>query len=127
MSDFLTRIETFLTRHRMLPTVFGVIVLRDAGFVFDLRQGRSPRLKTAQLVDDFMAAYTHERQRKKQAHAAERAIAGKAASKAAARRAVAAGRAAARRDAVADALAEAKAIPDGGAGAAAPLAATPPP
>lgn len=51
---FLAEVETFLTETGMPPTAFGREVLRDGNFVSDLRKGRSPNLKVAQRVLEFI-------------------------------------------------------------------------
>lgn len=54
--EFLARIEAFLKERRMSPTRFGREAVADPSFVFTLRTGRSPGLKTAERVLAFMAA-----------------------------------------------------------------------
>jgi hypothetical protein len=54
--DFRAEIESFLERHDMKPAVFGQQALHDPKFVFDLRQGRSPSVKTIEKVRAWMAA-----------------------------------------------------------------------
>ena len=57
LSDtFLSTVEHFLHEHDVKPTVFGREAAGDPNFVFDLRNGRSPSLKLAQRVLDFIAA-----------------------------------------------------------------------
>jgi hypothetical protein len=53
--DFSAEIEAFLERHDMKPAVFGQQALHDPKFVFDLRQGRSPSIKTIEKVRAWMA------------------------------------------------------------------------
>jgi len=57
LDAFLADVEAFLERHRMEPTRFGVDALKDPKFVFDLREGRAPRLPTVDRVRAFMDAY----------------------------------------------------------------------
>lgn len=56
---FLADVETFLERHAMDPTRFGVEALKDPRFVFDLRAGRAPRLSTVDRVRRYMAESPH--------------------------------------------------------------------
>jgi sulfate adenylyltransferase subunit 2 len=60
--QFLDDIEQFLSRSGMDPTALGKQVLGDPSFVFDLRQGRSPRARTIDTVRDWMRLYAHEAQ-----------------------------------------------------------------
>ena len=50
-------IENFLRRTRMPPARFGRLAARDPRLVFDLRNGREPRLTTALRVEHFMNKY----------------------------------------------------------------------
>lgn len=50
-------VETFLTRHRMAPTVFGRHAAQDPRLVADLRAGRAPRPPLDQRVRGFMQGY----------------------------------------------------------------------
>lgn len=52
----LLRIERYLRRSRMKPTKFGRTVVRDPRFVFDLRQGREPRIITERRVHEWLDA-----------------------------------------------------------------------
>lgn len=52
----LAEIKRFLKQHDMSPSVFGRAALNDPGFVFDFERGRSPSLKTAARVEEFMRA-----------------------------------------------------------------------
>jgi hypothetical protein len=54
--QLLTDVEAHLRATGMRPTNFGKEALGDPGFVFDLRNGRSPSLKVAARVYEFMAA-----------------------------------------------------------------------
>ncbi len=56
-SDFLRLVEAFLQKHDWTPTRFGRELAGDPQFVFDLREGREPRLETRQRICDAMAAY----------------------------------------------------------------------
>lgn len=61
----LLRIERHLKMRRMPPTRFGREALGDPKFVFNLRDGRQPRLATVQRVVDYLDA--HEVQHDEQA------------------------------------------------------------
>lgn len=54
--QFLGEIEAFLRDRKMDATAFGRGALNDPGFIFDLRTGRSPSLKTIDRVRAFMNA-----------------------------------------------------------------------
>ena len=56
MTTLLVEIERCLRRRRMSPSRFGRDAARDPRFVFDLRQGREPRPRTAARVLAFIAA-----------------------------------------------------------------------
>jgi hypothetical protein len=51
------KIEVFLRQTRMPPTRFGRMAAHDPRFVFDLRNGRSPRPRTEERVEHFMNEY----------------------------------------------------------------------
>lgn len=51
------KIEVFLRATRMPPARFGRLAARDPRLVFDLRNGREPRLTTVQRVEHFMNTY----------------------------------------------------------------------
>jgi hypothetical protein len=51
------KIEVFLRRTGMCATTFGRLAARDPRFVFDLRNGRTPRLRTETRVEHFMNFY----------------------------------------------------------------------
>jgi hypothetical protein len=53
--DFRAEIEAFLERHDMKPAVFGQQALHDPKFVFDLRKGRSPSIRTIAKERAWMA------------------------------------------------------------------------
>lgn len=53
-AQFLNQIETYLATTGMKPTVFGREVMGDPKFVFDLRKGRSPSLRTIERVQSWM-------------------------------------------------------------------------
>lgn len=50
----LWRIEQYLKERRMPPTRFGREVVGDPNFVFDLRDGREPRERTAAKVCAYL-------------------------------------------------------------------------
>lgn len=56
LQSFRDRVEGFLSRTGMAPSRFGDEACNDRRFVFDLRDGRSPGLKTIDKVDAYMAA-----------------------------------------------------------------------
>jgi len=54
------KIEVFLRRTGMAATVFGRQAMRDPRFVLDLRNGRTPRMRTERRVEHFMNTYSEE-------------------------------------------------------------------
>lgn len=60
-SALLTKIEAFLKSHDMAPSRFGILTMGDGALITGLRAGRSPSLKNANRIIDFMATYS-ERQ-----------------------------------------------------------------
>jgi len=54
------KIEVFLHRTGMPATTFGRIAARDPRFVFDLRNGRTPRLRTERRIEHFMNIYRED-------------------------------------------------------------------
>ncbi len=54
--DLLPRIERYLRRTRMKPALFGRAAVNDPRFVFDLRLGREPRIKTMRRVHAWLDA-----------------------------------------------------------------------
>ncbi len=56
----LAKIEAFLERTGMSPTAFGIKALNDPPFVQQLRDGRDPKMSTAQKVEQFIADYRDE-------------------------------------------------------------------
>lgn len=54
MMSLLTRIETYLVRTRTAPTTFSRAATHDPRFVFDLRNGRCPRIETAARVHAWL-------------------------------------------------------------------------
>lgn len=53
--QFLAEVDAFLSRTGMDPTRFGRQALNDPNFVFSVRKGRSPSLRTIDRVRQFMA------------------------------------------------------------------------
>ena len=49
--ELLTKIEAHLSASGEGPTAFGKRVLNDPNLVNDLRQGRSPSLRVARVID----------------------------------------------------------------------------
>jgi hypothetical protein len=54
--SFLAEVEWFLSERGMEASLFGRTVLKDPNFVFDLRKGRCPNLRTIQRLREFMHA-----------------------------------------------------------------------
>ncbi len=54
------KIEVFLRRTGMPATRFGRLAARDPRFVFDLRDGREPRARTAERIEHFMNLYRED-------------------------------------------------------------------
>jgi len=52
------KIEVFLRRTGMRATTFGRLAANDPRFVFDLRNGRTPRTRTERRMEHFMNIYT---------------------------------------------------------------------
>jgi 2,4-dienoyl-CoA reductase-like NADH-dependent reductase (Old Yellow Enzyme family) len=52
--QFLDEIETFLTQSGMDATAFGKSAMSDPSFVFDLRAGRSPSIRTVDRCRNYM-------------------------------------------------------------------------
>jgi hypothetical protein len=62
MQPLLDEIATFLSDHNLSERRFGEMALNDKNLVSDLREGRSPSLKTAEKLRRFMSAYpNHDR------------------------------------------------------------------
>lgn len=54
-------IEKFLRRSGMPATRFGRLAVKDPRFVFDLRNGREPQLRTEKRVEHFMNTFKETR------------------------------------------------------------------
>lgn len=59
--ELLPRIETYLARTAMPPTRFSRDAANDPRFVFDLRNGRSPRPPTAARIHAWLDRREGER------------------------------------------------------------------
>lgn len=59
--EFLGEIERFLQLAPMAPTKFGTEAVGDPTFVFELRSGRSPNLKTVERVKQFITDYAQQK------------------------------------------------------------------
>lgn len=58
MSELINKIETFLDRHAMEPSRFGILALNDGHLIEDLISGkRQLRRKTVRKIEDFMRAH----------------------------------------------------------------------
>ena len=55
-SAFLVEIEEFLAKSNLDPTALGKNALGDPSFVFDLRKGRSPSMRTIDKIRSWIAA-----------------------------------------------------------------------
>jgi 2,4-dienoyl-CoA reductase-like NADH-dependent reductase (Old Yellow Enzyme family) len=58
LESFLADVEAFLSERSMEASLFGRKALKDPNFVFELRTGRCPNLRTIQRVRAFMAGYS---------------------------------------------------------------------
>lgn len=62
---FKARVKTAIAAHGMAPTTFGAAALGDPNFVADLiDNGREPKMRTIQKVDDFIAGLDKPKARK---------------------------------------------------------------
>lgn len=50
-------VERFLREHRLPPTTFGRLTVRDPRLVHDMRLGREIRSETEQILREFMEQY----------------------------------------------------------------------
>lgn len=60
LEAFRTEIEDYLQERGLAATAFGNEALGDPNFVFDIREGREPRLSTIERVREFMADHAEE-------------------------------------------------------------------
>ena len=58
-------IAAFCEKHKMAETRFGIESINDGRLIPRMREGRSPRLDTAERVCDFMASYASLAEQKK--------------------------------------------------------------
>lgn len=58
--QLLDEIEAFLKASGMSATAFGTQALNDPAFVQDLRDGRDPKLSTADRIREFMRTWKPE-------------------------------------------------------------------
>lgn len=54
LEEFRVEVEAFLIDRKVEAATFGRDVLKDPNFVFDLRAGRSPNLRTIERVREYM-------------------------------------------------------------------------
>jgi hypothetical protein len=59
--QFIGRIDQFLADTGLAETTFGRLACNDSTFVADLREGRSPSLRTMERVETFMNDYAAPR------------------------------------------------------------------
>lgn len=57
MDSFADDIAAFIAAQEMSESKFGELALNDKNFVADMREGRSPSLKTVARVREFMLTY----------------------------------------------------------------------
>lgn len=55
LDEFVLEVEEFLARNRIEASTFGRDAFKDPGFVFELRKGRCPNLRTIERARGFMA------------------------------------------------------------------------
>ena len=60
-TKFLAEIESFCRRHDVSAKRFGQQAAKDPNFVSDIRNGRSPSLRTVERIRKFMTAYGRDR------------------------------------------------------------------
>jgi hypothetical protein len=65
--DFQLEVESFIQKHRLTPTTFGLWAMNDSRFVFDLRNGRVCTLVTVARVRAYMAEYEAKQEAKRKA------------------------------------------------------------
>ena len=63
LESFLADVEDFLSEWSMEASLFGRNALKDPNFVFDLRKGRCPNLRTIERVRAFMAGFSSKSER----------------------------------------------------------------
>ena len=55
------KVEKFLRQTGMPATKFGRLAVRDPRFVFDLRNGREPQVRTERRIEHFMNTFEDAR------------------------------------------------------------------
>ena len=55
--QLISDIEAFISAHDLTERRFGELALNDKNFVSDIRDGRSPSLKTVDKLKRFMMTY----------------------------------------------------------------------
>lgn len=55
--EFLAQVDRFLERTGMTASAFGRAAVKDPNLVGDIRDGRSPSLRTLARVQNFMATH----------------------------------------------------------------------
>lgn len=60
-NDFLSAVEDFLKETKIPPTLFGISILGDPRFVFDLRNGRDCRQSTIDKILSWMENYSFQK------------------------------------------------------------------
>ena len=55
--EFQSQVESFIRRHGLSPTTFGIWAMDDSRFVFDVRKGRQCFRSTQDRVLAFIASY----------------------------------------------------------------------
>lgn len=60
-ADFNNAVENFLTSTGMAPTTFGTKAIGDAMFVQKMRNGRVPRIDTAEKIRNFIRSFKRKR------------------------------------------------------------------
>ena len=71
LDKFKARVERFLRRTGMAPGCFGREAMSDPTFVFDLRNGKSPRPQTMDRAELYMRHYNKSDAAPAAVHAAE--------------------------------------------------------
>ena len=54
LETFCAEVESYLKKTEVRPTAFGVAAVGDPSFVFDIREGRQPRLGMVDRVTTFI-------------------------------------------------------------------------
>lgn len=64
----LTDIETFMRRHAINATTFGMLAAKNPALLIHLRAGGDVRLRTADRIRSFMVDYAASNKRQKKAN-----------------------------------------------------------